>query len=172
MFNSREIGKRVVWVGSKTLPATRRACRGASAIEFALVFPVFFTIFYGIVSYGLILAAQQSLTLAAEEGGRAALKYQPAASQTAALTARAAAACQSAQSIIGWLPKSYLAGGCVSVVAPCDYDGTLQCIKVTLNYNYAQNPLVPPLPLLGVILPSNLVGVATVQLNPVTILSG
>lgn len=146
--------------------------RGAAAIEFALIFPVFFAIFYAIVSYGLILAAQQSLTLAAEEGARAALKYQPATSQGGALGARATAACQTAQSIINWLPNGYVAGGCSSSVAPCSYDGALQCIKVTLSYNYAQNPLIPPLPFFGVILPNNLVGVATIQLNPVTILSG
>ncbi|MCW3479239.1 pilus assembly protein [Neisseriaceae bacterium JH1-16] len=158
--------------GSRGGSVFRHAQRGTSAIEFALIFPVLFAIFYGIVSYGLILAAQQSLTLAAEEGARAALRYQPAVSQGAALTARAAAACQTAQSIINWLPNGYVAGGCTSVVSPCAFDATLQCIQVALNYNYAKNPLVPPLPFFGVILPANLLGVATVQLNPATILSG
>jgi Flp pilus assembly pilin Flp len=172
MLKNYWVERNLVWLTQRTFPAAIRRHRGATAIEFALIFPIFFTIFYAIVSYGLILAAQQSLTLAAEEGARAALRYQPAASQNAALVARAAAACQTAQSIINWLPNSYLSGGCASSVAPCNYDGTLQCIKVTLNYNYAQNPLVPPLPFFGVLLPSNLVGIATVQLNPVTILSG
>lgn len=46
--------------------------RGATAVEFALVFPLFFLIFYAIVTFGLIFAVQQNLTLAATEGARAA----------------------------------------------------------------------------------------------------
>jgi len=154
----------------------RRANKGAVALEFALIFPLFFTIFYAIVTYGLICAAQQSLTLAAEEGARAALQYQPAASQAATLTLRASAACKTAVSILSWLPQSYLGSGspCTATPAACSYDstGTLQCIKVTLVYNYSQNPLIPLLPYFGIFVPNSLVGNATVQLNPATILSG
>ena len=50
--------------------------KGAAAIEFAIIFPIFFIIFYAVVTYGLIFAAQQTLTLAAAEGARAAgLKF-------------------------------------------------------------------------------------------------
>jgi Flp pilus assembly protein TadG len=42
--------------------------QGAAAIEFAILFPIFFLIFYAIITYGLIFAAQQTLTLAAAEG--------------------------------------------------------------------------------------------------------
>ena len=54
--------------------------RGTMAVEFAMVFPVFFLVFYAIVTYSMIFVAQQSLTLAASEGARAALRYQPGAS--------------------------------------------------------------------------------------------
>ena len=37
--------------------------KGAAAIEFAIIFPIFFIIFYAVVTYGLIFAAQQTLTL-------------------------------------------------------------------------------------------------------------
>ena len=33
--------------------------QGAAAIEFAIIFPIFFLIFYAIITYGLIFAAQQ-----------------------------------------------------------------------------------------------------------------
>ncbi|KLU20452.1 pilus assembly protein TadE, partial [Caballeronia mineralivorans PML1(12)] len=46
------------------------------AVEFAIVFPLFFLVFYAIVTYSMIFVAQQSLTLAASEGARAALRYQ------------------------------------------------------------------------------------------------
>ena len=60
---------------------------GTAAVEFAIVFPVLFAVLYGIVTYSVIFVAQQSLTLAAEEGARAALNYQNAADAAAALTA-------------------------------------------------------------------------------------
>jgi len=52
-----------------------RGQRGAYAVEFALVFPVFFALFYGVLSFGLITTTQQSLALAAEDGARASLRY-------------------------------------------------------------------------------------------------
>lgn len=80
-----------------------RRQRGATAIEFAILFPMFFLILYGIITYGMIFAAQQSLTLAATEGARAALNYQVAQTQSAALGLRAAAACTAANNLTGWL---------------------------------------------------------------------
>ena len=56
-------------------PRSWRRQHGATAVEFALVFPLFFLIMYAIVTYGLIFAVQQGLTLAATEGARTALNY-------------------------------------------------------------------------------------------------
>lgn len=72
------------------LASRRSRQKGVTAIEFAILFPVFFMILYGIVMYGMMFVAQQSLTLAAEEGARAALVYQPGnTTAAAALQARA-----------------------------------------------------------------------------------
>jgi Flp pilus assembly protein TadG len=74
----------------KNVLCLERKQKGAAAIEFAFVFPVFFLVFYGIITYGIIFLAQQSITLAAAEGARAALRY--AATDTVRDTnARAAA---------------------------------------------------------------------------------
>ncbi|SAL37881.1 TadE family protein [Caballeronia udeis] len=54
--------------------AGRRVQRGSMAVEFAIVFPLFFLVFYAIVTYSMIFVAQQSLTLAASEGARAPLR--------------------------------------------------------------------------------------------------
>lgn len=35
--------------------------QGAAAIEFSILFPIFFLLFYAIITYGLIFAAQQTL---------------------------------------------------------------------------------------------------------------
>lgn len=53
----------------------RRAQAGATAVEFALVFPVFFLLFYGLLTYGLIFLMRMGLQHAAEEGARAALIF-------------------------------------------------------------------------------------------------
>lgn len=147
--------------------ASRRMQRGATAVEFAMVFPLFFMVLYAIVTYSLIFVAQQNLTLASEEGARAALNYQRAASVPAALSLRAAAACTTASNIISGLIRT---ATCAQTSTPCSFDATMQCIAVTLTYNYAGNPLVPTIPLLDLALPRTLTSTATVQLNPVTIL--
>lgn len=155
-----------------------RAQSGASAIEFALVFPLFFVIFYGIISYGLIFVAQQSLTLATEEGARAALNYQVAGNVNAAFTARATAACNTATNMVARMINNAActtnvpAGGLSATAAlpACSFNGAMACLSVTLNYNYAARPLIPSIPLLNLILPTQLTSTATVQLNPVNIL--
>lgn len=147
--------------------ASRRTQRGATAVEFALVFPLFFTVLYAIVTYSLIFVAQQNLTLASEEGARAALNYKKAANVGAAVSLRAAAACTTATGMVTGLISRAV---CTSTPTTCSFDATMQCIAVTLTYNYAAAPLVPPLPLLNLMLPNTLTSTATVQLNPVNIL--
>jgi Flp pilus assembly protein TadG len=144
-----------------------RRMRGTAAVEFAMVFPLFFAVLYGIVTYTLIFVAQQNLTLAAEEGARAALNYKYATSTSGALALRASAACGAAQGVMTtWMS----AAKCVSTSNPCSYDATMDCVIVTLTYNYTSGPLVPTLPLTNFVLPASLVSSATVQLNPENIL--
>jgi Flp pilus assembly protein TadG len=141
--------------------------RGVAAVEFALVFPLFFVVLYGIVSFSLIFVAQQNLTLAAEEGARAALNYQQAASVNAALTARANAACSAATNMIATIVSS---ATCVATPTTCSYNAAMDCVNVTLTYNYASNPLIPNLPLMNTVMPASLASSAMVQLNPENIL--
>jgi hypothetical protein len=142
--------------------------RGSTAVEFALVFPLFFVIFYAIVTYSLIFVAQQSLTLAAEEGARAGLRFQPTASTPAAsLTLRAQAACLAATQLANWLASGT---PCTASAAPCGYDPTMDCLQVQLSYNYLGNPLLPTLPLMSLGLPNTLSAQAVVQLNPENLL--
>jgi Flp pilus assembly protein TadG len=146
----------------------RKHQRGNMAIEFAIVFPLFFLIFYAIVTYSLIFVAQQSLTLAAEEGARAALRYQASAQTISqSLAMRGAAACQTARNLSNWLAGL---ATCNAVPAPCTYDATMQCLQVTLGYAYSQRPILPPLPLLNLALPDSLVARAMVQLDPNNVL--
>ena len=51
--------------------AHRDAESGAVVVEFAIVFVLFVTLLWGLISYGAIFAVQQSLSHAAAEGARA-----------------------------------------------------------------------------------------------------
>ena len=141
-----------------------RAQRGATAIEFALVFPLFFMILYAIITFSLILVAQQNLTLAASEGARAALNWQSSKSLDDALVNRGNAACDAAKLMTATLVQAQTT--CESSSAPCGTDNSMRCVNVQLSYAYADYPLVPILPLLGFAVPTTLSSSATVQLNP------
>ncbi|SFC50268.1 TadE/TadG family type IV pilus assembly protein [Collimonas sp. OK412] len=141
------------------------AQRGIAAIEFALVFPVFFMLLYGIITYVLIFLAQQSLALAAEEGARAALRYTTAD--------RGVIGCSTATQLIKWLGTD--SGG--NPIATCTPVGPVacalpvgtsaQCITVRVVYPYSSKPLVPLLlgSLMSVAIPNKLASSATVQIN-------
>jgi Flp pilus assembly protein TadG len=141
----------------------RHTQRGSSAVEFALVFPLFFMIFYAIVTFSMIFVAQQSLTLAAEEGARAALNYQQAQDVTTAFNERSTAACQAATSMTNWLAGQ---ANCNASWAACTFNASMNCVTVTLTYDYQSHPLVPSMPLLDATLPSQLTSTSMVQLNP------
>lgn len=133
-----------------------RACRGAAAVEFALVFLVFFMLFYAIVAYGLVFTLRQNMTLAAAEGARAAVQDAPDEAT------RLARAQTRANNILSWLP----AGGITvnAAAAACAANPATSCVTVVVNYDYAGHPIVPALPLLGISIPANLSATATVQL--------
>ena len=60
-------------------PPGLRGQRGAHALEFAWAFLFLFLLFYLVLTYSLIFTAQQVMNLAAQEGARAALRWQPGA---------------------------------------------------------------------------------------------
>jgi len=157
----------------------RKYEQGAAAIEFAIIFPVFFIIFYAIVTYGLIFAAQQTLTLAAAEGARAAVRYQAGSTQVARQTARVAAACDMANQSIAWLrtagqggapAKGVCATGITEVVATptnCSGANGVTCVQVQVTYDYDKAPLIPKLlgPVMSLPTPKLLQGRAVAQIN-------
>ncbi|PMS38087.1 TadE-like protein [Trinickia symbiotica] len=143
------------------------AARGSAVVEFALIFPLLFAMLYGLVTYSVILVAQQNLTLAAEEGARAALNYQNASDAGAALTARGQNACKVAKNVAAWVAAN---ATCSTQASACSYDSSMDCIEVTLSYDYVNHPLVPTLPLLELAVPQKLTSVATVQIDPENLL--
>jgi Flp pilus assembly protein TadG len=144
--------------------------RGAEMVEFAFVVVLLIALLYGIISYGLILSAQSTVTQAAADGARAGI--------VAASTAQAVAESQAAGDL-GWMGKGQCAQPHASPLPIGDSTNTLQCVAtegqcatsantcltVTVTYNYAQNPLFPELPGMGVITPSTISSTDVLQVS-------
>ncbi|GJG94491.1 TadE family protein [Cupriavidus pauculus] len=147
--------------------ANGRRASGVAAIEFAIVFPLLFAVVIGIVYYGTVLALQQVLTLAAQEGARAALRY-PLASNGGTLSTtldlRVSAADQAARSTLPTSIAGQVGSGSLAQAVACSAPAGAQCVRVTLQMS-TQNilPTVPFVPM-----PATLTGAAVVQLSPDT----
>jgi len=121
--------------------------RGAAAIEFALVFIVFFAIFYGTVSYSLPMLMLQSFNNAVAEGARQAVRVAlpPGDPGYKALVENQARAVVNDQ--LAWLPSA--------LSVPDDairsvLDVGTGVLEVTIDYPEARLanviPSIPPLP--------------------------
>jgi Flp pilus assembly protein TadG len=71
---------------------SRNPQRGAAAVEFALILPLFLTLLMGTLDYGYYFFSDQIVTNAAREGARAGTLVPPAAGADAAKAAASAAA--------------------------------------------------------------------------------
>lgn len=141
------------------------------SVEFVLIFPLLFLILYAIITYGLVFGAQQTLSVAAAEGGRAALRYQSGATSLEdAQQLRAAAARDAAQRSTSWLRTLYPDAIVVPlpVAAPCAGAAGMTCFTVRVEYNHAAFPLLPSL--MGLPVPDRLRSEAVVQLSPLQLL--
>lgn len=130
---------------------------GAAAVEFALVSTLFLMLLFGIITFGLVFALNHTLSHAAAEGARSALT--PSAGTTTEDAAEAAA-----QTRLGWLGD----GATVQAsVDPCASDPGRECVQVVTSYDYVTNPLVPPLPGLGLVMPDVMTRTAVVQITQI-----
>lgn len=93
-------------------PASARSCgaakdqnreRGSSVIDFPFIFVFFFLLLWGVFNFGFIFVIQSMMTTAAEDGARAALRYQPADTEQLAIAYRANAATETANQVAGVL---------------------------------------------------------------------
>lgn len=146
---------------------------GAAAIEFALLFTLFFVVFYALVSYAIVMLLQQGLEHAAEEGARAAIAVDPLAytSTSAYLSNGIQPQVKSTvATALDWLPskaKTKVLGinnGNVTATMSGDV------LTVTLTYaSYASDPLLPVLtfPVIGQVpqVPTDLTGKAVITLG-------
>jgi len=129
-------------------------------LEFALVIPVFVFVLYGLIAFGMMLSAKQTITNAASEGARAAVGAVPQGDVTAETTAARERVRTAMNSL-----KGYNADDPAQFKADPIGCGTNQCLKVTVTYDYAAHPIVPPAPGLGLVTPDKLVSTAVVQVS-------
>lgn len=115
---------------------------GASALELALVLPLFILLLLGAIHYGVLFTLQQSLTLAAEEGARASVAVSPATpNYQAAVCARAN---QAVQRFLQWLPTDW--AGRITTNCTLNMADDPVTVRVQVRYpNYSGMPPVPAL---------------------------
>ncbi|NWA25248.1 pilus assembly protein [Pseudomonas gingeri] len=138
--------------------------KGAAAIEFALVFVIFFGVFYGMVSYCLPLLMVQSFHEATAEALRRSVAVDPVAAGSNYTTLVQSTAIQAATSKLGWIPPAFNFNAASDITAV--YSGGI--LTVTVNYPTAQlNNALPflVLPGIGTVpnLPTNLTVTSSLQ---------
>lgn len=154
---------------------------GGAAIEFILIFPIFLAIFAAIIAFGLGFFVQQTMTLAAEEGARAAIAVDPVSLGGVEATAYHDAIRTQAQAFINanltGLPSGLRSGittPAATLTPITDGSGVVvgQTLTVFVQYpNFDANPVIQPLtsifPLVlvsALVVPDNLAAQAVVQL--------
>jgi len=140
--------------GPALAASPRQGDDGAAAVEFALVSLLFLMLVFGIVTFGLVFALNHTLTHAAAEGARSALVVPAANTKQAAEDA--------ARTRLGWLENTATVN---ASVGPCLSDPGRQCVEVFTSYDWLANPLVPPLPGLGLVMPDEMTRSAVVQVT-------
>jgi Flp pilus assembly protein TadG len=135
--------------------------KGAAAIEFALVFVIFFTVLYGLISYSLPLLLMQAFNQAAADGVRRSVALDPATAGYPALVIQRAKATALAQ--LSWIPAPFKF---LPEHVTATYDGTTLSVKI--NYPSANlNAVLPALVLPGIgkvpNLPANLTAQSSLQ---------
>lgn len=134
-----------------------------------MVFLIFFTLLYGCISYGLVFAFRLGLQNAAEDGARAALRYQPD------LPSRATQARNVALAQASWLPSAVTlnatatvcqaaSNNCsAAVMSACGITWDTRCQMVVTVTASNMRQLLPPLPAFAT--PTQLTGRASMLLD-------
>jgi len=120
---------------------------GSVVVEFALVALLVLTLLFGVISYGVILAVQQTVDQAAAEAARAGvpLGCMPGPADCSQTSTRATA---QAASSAGWLSGSSCNAPVtctVTFLQPCPNNPspTSTCIRITVAYDWGGSPIIP-----------------------------
>jgi Flp pilus assembly protein TadG len=147
----------------------RKSQKGAVAIEFALVFIIFFAVFYGLVSYSLPFVMMQSFNEATSEAVRRSVAVDPATPGYATVLVNTANATLTQQ--LSWVPPAFnlIVGVDTSAVySTGGTNGPNGTLTVTVTYPVSKlNQVIPflVLPVIGTVpsLPTNLTATSSLQ---------
>lgn len=161
--------------GSKS----RRRQIGASAVEFALIFPILFVVMYGAIVYAYAFALKQSITFAAQEAAEAAVDVRPELDDDAYIAQVQASSDGIVRAIVRWMPSSlrnnvqtlaqFCSEGAGGPATACDsLGGTSDAVVVTVTLPLTGNSQLFAeinLPLVGTFppLPANMTAVAAAR---------
>ena len=144
-------------ISKQEMLQSRPRQRGASAVEFAFVFPILFLLVYGVIVYSYVYVIQQSITYSAQQSAEAAVAVNPSPGGT--LNARIeqrvrAVAVQS----LNWLPSDQRtrvigAAGEKVQIAFETIDSDQSVVRVTLLFDVPGLFPALTLPLVGNIPP-------------------
>lgn len=133
-------------------------------VELALALPVLLLILFAIISYGILLSYKQSMTQVAAEAARSGAVAGVAAAEATALGALNSSAPNSLDGSCSGTDGDGLA--CTATEAACTgTSGSDQCLTVEVRYNNDDHPMVPPLPFISGLLPSELVSRSVVRIS-------
>lgn len=160
-------------------PSVKRCLRlplqnqqGSVAIEFVMLFILFFTLFYAMVNYAMVMLMQSAFVHAAEEGARAAIAVDRLAYANS-LAYLSNGVDPRVRNVVGdslnWLPakpKTKVLGTGNSRIQ-LSMNGNQLTVRVVYS-DYASDPLMPmlTLPIIGQIpkVPTDLAGTAVIEL--------
>ena len=141
-------------------------------MEFALILPILVGLTFGVVAFGYMLSFRQAMSQAAAEGGRAAAVQIGGTSNADRISAARAAIndaldfynveCTSGGALTH---SGGASGNCTVAIGSCTSGPAgAQCAKVTLEYPYSDNALIPGLGI-NELLPDNLVYTTEVRVS-------
>lgn len=144
-------------------PGPPQKQKGAAAIEFALVFVIFFAVLYGLVSYSLPMLMMQSFNAASAEGVRQGAQVDPVASGSSYATLLKSTATAAAAQRLQWIPSALSFNASTDISAT--YTGSADGQHPLPEFTPAQRPAVMVLPGIGTVpnLPANLTASASMQ---------
>lgn len=146
--------------------------KGSVAIEFVMLFILFFTLFYAMVNYAMVMLMQSAFVHAAEEGARAAIAVDRLAYANS-MAYLSNGVDPRVRDVVGnslnWLPakpKTKVLGTGNSQIQ-LRMNGNQLTVRVVYR-DYASDPLMPilTLPVIGQIpkVPADLAGTAVIEL--------
>lgn len=146
--------------------------KGSVAIEFVMLFILFFTLFYAMVNYAMVMLMQSAFVHAAEEGARAAIAVDRLAYANS-MAYLSNGVDPRVRDVVGnslnWLPakpKTKVLGTGNSQIQ-LSMNGNQLTVRVVYR-DYASDPLMPilTLPVIGQIpkVPADLAGTAVIEL--------